>query len=86
LLLHALTVSALLSNVAFNIIYKSNPWVVDLPGSYGLHTSENGGQKKDVSLTTFWLHVLSEQSTGFIPKLIISHMFSKNQRIVCDFF
>jgi len=56
--------------------------VVDLPGSYGLHTNKNGGQKKDVSLTTFWLHVLSEQRAGFIPKLIISHTLSKNPRSI----
>jgi len=75
-----------LSNSALYIIYKINPWVLDLPGSYGSHTNENGGQKKDVSLTTFWLHVLSEQSIGFIPKLIISHTLSKNPRTLCDFF
>jgi len=34
-------------------VYKINPWVVDLRGSYSLHTNKNGGQKKDVSLTTF---------------------------------
>jgi len=43
-----------ISNVALHIIYKINPWMVDLPGSNGLHTNKNGGQKKDVSLTTFW--------------------------------
>jgi hypothetical protein len=74
------------SNVALHIIFKINSWVVDLQGSYGLHTNKNGEQKKDVSLTTFWLHILSEQSTGFIPNLIISHMLSKNPRIVCDCF
>jgi hypothetical protein len=37
-----------LSNVALHIIYKINPWVVDLPGSYGMHTNKNGGQNKDV--------------------------------------
>jgi hypothetical protein len=73
------------SNVALYIIRKINPWVVDLPRSYSLHTNKNGGQKKDVSLTTFWLHGLSEQSTGFFPKLTISHVLSKNSRIFCDF-